>query len=305
MGIVFQNGRFGIDRGVTVEKGAKETAILQLLRSFLDAKEPSLVYLLVNTWRTQGKAITYKELREAILSGDIDQELWEAWQQDYSRFVVQHMQPAWLDAIGTAAKQLEAEYDWYFNPMADGVVDWVQTRAADFVTNCTQTQIDGIRALVQRAAGLEGMTVDELARAIRPMIGLTKPQAIANLKYYETLRANKIPPKRARESSIYYSARQHRSRAYTIARTELATAYNTGAHEGTKQAQAAGLLGECVKVWSTADDERVCSICGGLDGKSVAMDSEFEGASRSWSTRLHPPAHPGCRCAVMYKEISR
>lgn len=305
MGIVFQNGRFGIDRGVTVEKGAKETMILQLLRSFLDAKEPSLVYLLVNTWRTQGKAITYKELREAILSGDIDQALWEEWQQDYSRFVVQHMQPAWLDAIGTAAKQLEAEYDWYFNPMADGVVDWVQTRAADFVTNCTQTQIDGIRALVQRAAGLEGMTVDELARAIRPMIGLTKTQAIANLKYYETLRANKIPPKRARESSIYYSARQHRSRAYTIARTELATAYNTGAHEGTKQAQAAGLLGECVKVWSTADDERVCSICGGLEGKSVAMDSEFEGASRSWSTRLHPPAHPGCRCAVMYKEISR
>lgn len=305
MGIVFQNGRFGIDRGVTVEKGAKETAILQLLRSFLDAKEPSLVHLLVNTWRTQGKAITYKELREAILSGDIDQELWEAWQQDYSRFVVQHMQPAWLDAIGTAAKQIEDQYDWYFNPMADGVVDWVQTRAADFVTNCTQTQIDGIRALVQRAAGLEGMTVDELARAIRPMIGLTKQQATANLKYYETLRANKIPPKRARESSIYYSARQHRSRAYTIARTELATAYNTGAHEGTKQAQAAGLLGECVKVWSTADDERVCSICGGLDGKSVAMDSEFEGASRSWSTRLHPPAHPGCRCAVMYKEISR
>ncbi|MBQ9166451.1 MAG: hypothetical protein IJX71_05970 [Oscillospiraceae bacterium] len=303
MGIVFQNGRFGIDRGVTVEKGAKETAILQLLRSFLDAKEPSLVHLLVNTWRTQGKAITYKELREAILAGDIDQELWEDWQQDYSRFVVQHMQPAWLDAIDAAAKQLEAEYDWYFNPMADGVVDWVQTRAADFVTNCTQTQIDGIRAVIQRAAGLEGMSVDELARAIRPMVGLTKQQATANLRYYETLRANKIPPKRARESSIYYSARQHRSRAYTIARTELATAYNTGAHEGTKQAQAAGLLGECVKVWSTADDERVCSICGGLDGKSVAMDSEFEGASRSWSTRLHPPAHPGCRCAVMYVEI--
>ena len=303
MGIAFQNGRFGIDRGVTVEKGAKETAILRTLRSFLDAREPSLVYLLVNTWQTQGKAITYKELREAILSGDIDQELWEAWQQDYSRFVVKNMQPAWLDAIDAAAKQLEAEYDWYFNPMADGVVDWVQTRAADFVTNCTQTQIDGIRAVIQRAAGLEGMSVDELARAIRPMIGLTKQQATANLKYYETLRANKIPPKRARESSIYYSARQHRSRAYTIARTELATAYNTGAHEGTKQAQAAGLLGECVKVWSTADDERVCSICGGLDGKSVAMDSEFEGASRSWSTRLHPPAHPGCRCAVMYVEI--
>ena len=304
MGIVYQNGRFGIDRGrVTIKKGARETAILQTLRSFLDAKEPELVRLLVNTWRTQGKAITYKELREALLSGDIDEKLWAEWQKDYSRFVVQHMQPAWVDAIDAAAKQLEAEYDWYFNPMADGVVDWVQNRAAEFVTNCTQTQLDGLRAVVQRAAAMKGMSVDELARVIRPMVGLTKQQAEANLRYYNTLRANKITPKRARESSIYYASRQHRSRAYTIARTELATAYNTGAHEGTKQAQAAGLLGECVKVWSTADDERVCSICGGLDGKRVAMDENFDGARGSWSTRLHPPAHPGCRCAVMYVEI--
>ena len=308
MGIVFQNGRFGIDRGqTTVEKSAKEAAILRQLRSFLDANEPHLVHLLVNTWRSQGKAITYKELREAILAGDLDSALWEDWQQDYTRFVVKYLQPAWLKAIDEAVKNKEAEYsDWYFNPMADGVVDFVKTRSAEFVTNCTQTQIDGLRAVIQQATILDARNADELARAIRPMIGLTKPQAAANMKYYQTLIDAGISKKKALEQSTLYAARQHRERAYTVARTELATAYGAGAHEATKQAQAAGYMGKTIKVWVSADDERVCRICGrdGLEGTEVEMDQEFDVASRSWSTRLHPPAHPGCRCAVMYKEIS-
>lgn len=303
MSLVFHDGKFIPEQNI--QKSTKSARVLRLLRSFLDANEPSLVRFLVNTWNAQGQAITYKELREAILAGDINPEWLEDWMQDYSRLVKAHIQPAWEKAIEAAVEEIRRQYPaFYFDPMADGVRAWATDHAAEFVTNVTTTQIEGIRAAVQRAAVLEDLSVDELARVIRPMVGLTKPQTVANMKYYETLRGNGVPPKRARESSIYYSARQHRTRAYTIARTELATAYNTGAHEGTKQAQAAGLIGEVVKVWSTADDERVCRICGELDGKEVGMDEEFDGISNSWSTRLHPPAHPGCRCGVMYVEKS-
>ena len=205
-----------------------------------------------------------------------------------------------------AVTSLEAKYPaWYFNPMADGVRSWVDTRAAEFVTNVTTTQIEALRAVVQRAAVLEDMSVDELSRAIRPMVGLTKPQATANMRYYETLRASGTSAKRAQDLAARYAARQHRHRAYTIARTELATAYNQGAYEGTKQAQAAGLIGDVVKVWCTADDERVCSICGSMEGVEAAMDDEFNGSGRSWSTRLTAPAHPGCRCAILYEETSQ
>lgn len=301
MALVFHDGKFIPEQNI--QKSTETARVLRLLRSFLDSNEPSLVRFLVNTWNAQGQAITYKELREAILSGTISPEWLEDWMQDYSRLVKAHIQPAWEKAIEAAVEEIRRQYPaFYFDPMADGVRAWATDHAAEFVTNVTTTQIEGIRAAVQRAAVLEDLSVDELARVIRPMVGLTKPQTVANMKYYETLRGNGVTPKRARESSIYYSARQHRSRAYTIARTELATAYNTGAHEGTKQAQAAGLIGEVVKVWSTADDERVCRICGELDGKEVGMDEEFEGASRTWSTRLHPPLHPSCRCGVMYVE---
>lgn len=283
-------------------------AVLRKLRSFLDKNEPELVYFLVNLWNSQGKAITYKELREAILNGDIDPEYIAQWQQDYSWFVVEHLQPAWMLAIETAVEDLNKRFPlWNFDPMAEGVRSWVQTRAAVFVTNSTDTQIQGLRALVQRAAVLQDMTVDQLARAIRPMVGLTLQQSAANLRYYENLIANGISQKRAQDLSLKYAARQHRYRGYNIARTELAFAYNKGADEGTRQAQDAGFLGEVVKIWCTADDERVCKICGALDGKQIAMDDEFDFHTKLEASnpgiKRTPPAHPSCRCAVLYKEI--
>ena len=197
--------------------------------------------------------------------------------------------------------------DFDFDPMADGVLNWTENRAAEFVTYCTNTQIEGLRAVVRQAMSLENMTVDQLARAIRPMVGLYKQQSIANLNYYTKLIENGISEKKALDLSVRYAARQHRYRAYNIARTELGFAYNHGIHEGIKQAQAAGYMGEMEKVWCTADDERTCTeICGPLDGKAIAMDEDFNFKTRLTTPGIHltPPAHPGCRCTVIYKEKS-
>ena len=307
MGLVFHNGKFVPEQNI--QKLNEMAEVLRLLRSFLDANEPGLVRILVNTWRAQGKAITYKELREAILAGDINADILEDWMQDYTRFVVEHLQPAWEKAIATAASEIERKYPlWNFDPMGEGVAEWTATHSAEFVTSVTTTQIEGLRAVIRRAAVLEDMTVDGLARVIRPMVGLYHQQAIANLNYYETLINNGMSEQKALDKSIRYAARQHRYRAYNIARTELAFAYNQGSYEGTKQAQAAGYMGETVKVWCTADDERVCSICGGLDGAEVAMDNDFDFKTklegRNATIRRVPPAHPSCRCAVIYREIS-
>lgn len=303
MGLIFHNGKFVPEE--QIQKINEEAAVLRQLRAFLDKNEPGLVRILVNTWHSQGKAITYKELREAILAGEISMEYLEDWMQDYSKFVTEYMQPAWEKAIKAAAEERERMYPaWKFDPMGDAVRSWVEIHAAEFVTNVTTSQIDGLRAVVQRAAALEDLSVDELARSIRSMVGLTKQQSKANLKYYNTLIKNGTKKERALDLSTRYAAQQHRYRAYSIARTELATAYNQGAYEGTKQAQAAGYMGETKKFWCTADDERVCPTCGRLEGKEVDMDEEFDGASRSWSTRLTPPAHQGCRCAVIYREVS-
>lgn len=282
---------------------------LDTLRGFLNYEEPKLVKFLQHIWDNQQRAITYRELREAILLGHMDPALIEEWMQDYSKFVTDALLPLWLEAMESSTKQLAQHFPTYaFDSTTAGIKAWIDTRAAQFVTYCTEEQIAAINAVVGRAALLQDMTVDELSRVIRPMVGLNRPQARANLNYYNRLIQNGIKEKRARELSILYSHRQHRYRGYMIARTELAFAYNKGQHEGVKQAQAQGLMGDTVKVWSTAEDERVCPTCGRLNGRMIGMDEDFDYQTRLAATepgiRQTPPAHPHCRCAVIYEEIA-
>ena len=165
--------------------------------------------------------------------------------------------------------------------------------------------------------------MDELARIIRPTIGLTEPQSLANLHFYESNKerlkqsimeknpqmkeatAEKQAARRARESSLRYAARQHRERAQMIAETELAYAYNKGADDAIHQAQDAGLLPKMRAKWSTAADEGVCGICAALDGVEIDLGDSFDykGKSLYGGQKQTPPAHPRCRCAVCYVEV--
>ena len=292
-----------------IKKASAHDEVLRKLRRFLDASEPELVHWLVHIWNTQARAITYKELRESILAGTLAADVLMDWQQDYSKFVVNYMLPAWTLAMEESTKQLSRRYPTFaFDATTYGVKQWIDTKAASFVTNCTMDQINAINAVVGRAAVIQDMTVDGLARAIRPMVGLTKQQAEANLRYYTSLVERGISEKAALDKSIRYSARQHRYRGYNIARTELAFAYNKGEHFAVQQAISEGYMGHTVKVWCTADDERVCPICGALEGKEIEMDADFDFRTKlernNPGIKMTPPAHPSCRCTILYKEVS-
>lgn len=291
-----------------VAKTLSRNTALKKLRSFLDTNEPELVAFLHTLWHNQGRAITYKELREAILAGDISEEWLHQWQIDYSRFVQEYLKPKWELAMLVATQEIQRKYpEWYFNPTNEGIKIWTETRSASFVTNSVGTQIQCIRAVVRRAAVLEDMSVDELARAIRPIVGLTYQQGIANLNYFTTLVNNGMSTQKARDMAMRYAARQHRYRGYNIARTELAFAYNKGTHFGVRQAQEAGYMGKTIKRWCTADDERVCTVCGTLDGAVADMDEDFNFTTKLERTnhgiKRTPPAHPSCRCVVLYEEV--
>lgn len=71
-------------------------------------------------------------------------------------------------------------------------------------------------------------------------------------------------------------------RAEMIAATEVTRSFAEGNMETWR---ASGVV-DGVR-WMTAEDELVCPICGGLDGKEATIEAGFvEG----------PPAHPNCRC---------
>jgi len=296
-----------------------EEVALRKLLLYLDTKEPKLIKFLQSFWGAQQRAITYKELRQAILRGSLNEEMLNEWRQDYSRFVITHVAPLWLDAMKAANHPID-RYDthWTYNVYKPAVQEWTNKNAARFVTRSTNDQIMAIREVVKRATQLNTLNVDTLAQVIRPMVGLDYRQSIANMNYFQKMLDSGVKESKAIENSIKYSARQNRHRAMRIARTELSFAYNQGSLMGTVQAMNEGLLGHTVKKWCTAEDERVCDVCGALEGVEFEIDSDItyedkknpgsfkriNGKLQHNSVGKAPPAHPHCRCTLLYIEKS-
>ena len=294
--------------------------VLERLDEFLKSTDvtENPVEILCRFWEDQQTAITYQELREAVKAGHVNDAIFRQWTQDYAHLVKTQLNDLWRKAMEAgAAKQPLVEAiagGFVFNTQTPGILSWLNEKGAEFVTACTRQQKDAIAALLSKKM-IEGHTVDELARMIRPCIGLTKEQAKANARYYDNVAATlkeKFPTmrpktiqKRAQEAAGKYAERQHRARAMTIAQTESAFAYNRGADEGIRQAQAQKLIGTVKKRWSTSGDDGVCDVCAALEGVEASMDAEFAFSGKTLFAGHHllPPAHPRCGCAVEYIEI--
>lgn len=187
----------------------KNTA-LKRLRSFLDEHEPELATVLCYTWSLQSKAITYKELEAAILNGNLDLIYLQQWQEDYSKFVVKHLKPSWINAMSMEPNRKYSKLkNFVFNPYTPGIEEWVTNRAALFIVNTSEIQMQGIRSVIEYAVKYSDIPVDDLASAIRPMVGLTEKQTIANFKYYRTLIENNVKASEALEKAAKYASRQH------------------------------------------------------------------------------------------------
>jgi len=81
-------------------------------------------------------------------------------------------------------------------------------------------------------------------------------------------------------------------RAETVAITAATEAAAAGVRAYRDGLRAEHNL-EYVMIWETANDERVCPICGALHGKR----------EDEWGGRSGPPAHPRCRCGVRLERV--
>lgn len=283
------------------------------LEKFLSEDNTKLVRFLVRYWKDEQTVLTYKELRQAIIDKTVPLQMFRDWQQDYSKMVHEKLVPEWKKAMKAGAanqmKHKNLDIGFKFNPEHWAVKEWLQNHAAELVTASTTEQKNALGALIDM--GIQShMQADELARYIRPCIGLTKPQAVANKRYYDNLKEQlrKDHPrmsaesieKKAHEAAIKYADKQMQQRAKTIALTEKAKAYEYGRFQHTQQLVEAGILPPQKKVWYTTRNENVCTKCRALHGKSVAMDEYFlDDAS---NPVFLPPLHPRCKCCIMYED---
>lgn len=299
--------------------------VLDRIEAYMQGEIDDPMEILVRFWEAQAAVLTYKEIREMILDEKIPEKIIREWQQDYSKLVAERFEERWKTSISNGVKGNNLVSDFEFDMSENRVINWINEHGAEFVTRSTEEQKDAIKVFLKRSVK-ESMSTEELARLIRPCVGLTKPQAEANLKYYNTIK-DKLKsehPKmqaatierKAREASIKYAEKQHRKRAKDIAQTEIARAYNKGADMAILQAQEQGEMGEVKRVWITSGDDKVCPVCRALDGMEINMDEEFDSLfgdekgkiplklKRSLFSHTEvPPAHPHCACGVLYEEV--
>lgn len=178
------------------------------------------------------------------------------------------------------------------NPFA---VRAAENHAARFVTGVSQETRRAIRAVV--AEGFkQGITPREIAKLIRPVIGLTKRQAIAVVTRRAADTASGMAADRVTARAATYAAKLLKQRATMIARTEIISASTAGQVQLWKEAQAEGLLPELAeKVWIVTPDDRLCPICEAMEGETAPIGGMFHVDGEAV---IGPPAHPNCRCAV-------
>lgn len=307
-------------RHLKVRKSAESQRVLDALNSYVEDNTNEPMKWLVSFWQDQQNAFGYEELRQIVLDEINPQAIFDKWFQDYSNFITEKMTPLWRQGITAGAyshpriQALQAE-GFSVATSSANVRNWLLNRTGELVTNCTNNQIESIRYIIAEARS-KGLSSDETARYIRPTIGLTRQQAGANLKLYEStkeqLRANhprmtdESIERKARNVAAKDAAKKQRTRAVTIARTENAYAYNYGNDEAIKQAEAAGLMPHMVPYWSTSHSGNVCPVCEDLEG--MPIDEGTGEFSVTWHDRDYtcelPPMHPKCMCAIEYREES-
>lgn len=284
---------------IIFKKARSPDRTLNDLDSYLKSVGTEPIKLLareVQSW----SEFSYDELADLIADGRLDDYL--DWQARYSALIAGTLAPLWSEAI-TAASKAATKGKVVLYDSNDYVRAWIETHGGELITQLSRESQRAV-AMVIMLGQSQRMASRDIAKQVRPLIGLTQNQATANLNYrekvYNHYREQGMGEVKAREradkAAIRYAGKQHRFRAETIAHTELAFAYNRGAHMGVSQGIAEGLMGRCAMKWSTAGTNRVCSRCLALKDTIVGYTDE--------SGVTLPPLHPRCRCAIIYDEVA-
>ncbi len=158
--------------------------------------------------------------------------------------------------------------------------NWSLSNSAKLVTEITADQKNTIAELIRKGQ-LDGTSTKTIAAKIRPTIGLHSRQLAAVDKYRAGLEAKGIGAGKIKGLVDKRMARELRSRAETIARTETANARMAGVLEQHKKMQLKKLR------WLA--DPQCCEICLSRSGK---LYSVAEAAGQI-------PAHPRCECTFV------
>jgi hypothetical protein len=194
----------------------------------------------------------------------------------YSRFALPtvsayHDGASWVAARGGLRKA---------SPIVEAGLEWSKKNSGRLITEITEATADAVAEIVS-AAFEAGLAVDEVARQLRGLVGLTSKQGLAVLNLAERLEEEGYTAAEIAEEQALYARKLLDYRLGMIARTEIAMA----AIAGIAQAYADNGIDKLLWV----ADPNCCPIC--------AEQAWQEYSPEEISQLL--PAHPNCGCTAV------
>lgn len=196
-----------------------------------------------------------------------------------------HIEKAMVESADIAVTEIAVPEGFVFNPAAPHLKQVIATQVGSNIVAIEQGTLASVRGIVADAI-TTGRHPYSAAKQIRQVVGLTPKQSQAVERFRKMLIEDGLTGDKLNKRVGTYANRKLAQRAEAIARTETATALNNGRMELWEQLQVdGGLPADQKHKWVTADDERRCEICEGLDGDVVLLGATFPGGYQN------PPAH--------------
>ncbi len=281
-----------------------------------DKAEPKIRRAMLNALQALESALP--NLETLIAAGDTTAVVSAVAGLQLPPVLFEAIREASLNAAISVATPEAAKFQIAFNQVNEAAIRWAEQNAAVLVTG--QVDTDLIARIVTDAT-TRGIHPSITARNIERIVPLTRLHGIA----VERLRnAPGVTPEHASRVADRKAKKLLRWRANNIARTEAIRSANMGQQIVWDTAQDLGLIPQGTrKVWLATGDSRTCPICSVLDGKTVAVDAEFQvkeqatsftrqGSSftvagtkplKSPHAERTPPAHPACRCSLILERL--
>lgn len=267
------------------------------LKRYLRKAEPGLRSWTTTTWTQFAKEITTTEINTIALTGDLPAETAARLEAQYTAYINEKVAPRWKQAMVAGSKLAPANVRELLT--ADVISEWAERRGETLFKGLIDVQQRAVSSLVRAATTTNPLDQKTLASLIAPILGLKQQDVTALLEAQKLLAAKGLNLDTQRHRLGQMANRRQAIRAERIARTELASAFNGGTQVTMERAEASGAFeGKLVRVWR-AQPGNSCAVCGKLNGKETNMKDPFDG---KYSI---PPAHPSCRCVVLYEERPR
>lgn len=278
--------------------------------------------------RSPGKAMNL------IQAGRLDQFLIDAGYQDA---ILRTMQAGASASILNLPKQLQVSLNFNLvNPRSVQFIQENQLFLIRGISRTTETSIrnvlleaftqgippasqarmirDSIGLTTQQAKAVQNFRMQLEQGTNSPVDATGRTRSFSNVGDRKlTAAERKVATRHIREGHLSqakidelvtkYQQRLLNHRANAIARTETIQAAEAGNHEVFMQSSEQGLIdpNTARRRWIVTPDDRLCPICIDIEQRDkkkggVKLNEPF---STSLGPRLHPPAHPFCRCTVI------